>query len=363
VAEAEADLREAIRLKPDRYQAYLARSKLQVALQQTDEAVANLDLAIQVAVEHEGNQDVLALLYHDRARLQCTRQDWAAAIVDVDQSLRLKPSAESFELRGSLWEQQQRFQEAAAAYQAALEAAPANSGKYDRGQTFRRLGHALILLENYPPAISALGRCIAETPRVDADIYLLRGLARAKLADYPGAISDYTEALALRGDSNTYVYRGRIYQLQGAFRQALADFDEAIRLDHLNGDAYTGRGYIRAVLGQCDAAIEDAETAVRHPPQVDPNRLYWNAARTYAQALRWWDATDHWRTLEALQIRRQHQQRTAQLLRDSLERTPAGQRKEFWHNYIQPDVDGVFASIRQSPSFVALVDEYGTDSP
>ena len=55
-----------------------------------------------------------------------------------------------------------------------------------------------------------------------------------------------------------------------------------VRLNRENGDAYCGRGYARALLGQFKEAAADAEAALRHGPQVP--ELVFNAACVLAKA-------------------------------------------------------------------------------
>src|SRR5262249_6540917 len=97
-----------------------------------------------------------------------------------------------------------------------------------------------------------------------SDIFRGRGLARMKLGRYPEAAEDYTRALecgpltlpappggesSVRGDTDLYQHRGWAYFFADAWRLALRDFAKAIELDPDAGDAYTGRGVARVLLG------------------------------------------------------------------------------------------------------------------
>src|SRR5205823_3293859 len=76
-----------------------------------------------------------------------------------------------------------------------------------------------------------------------AELHALRGLARSSLRDYPGAIEDDTQSLALRpGQPQVLRQRGWAYYVSNAPELALRDFAESIRLDPSVGDAYSGRG-------------------------------------------------------------------------------------------------------------------------
>src|SRR5206468_220256 len=95
-------------------------------------------------------------------------------------------------------------------------------------------------------------------------VYRGRGLARAELGQYPGAIDDYTKALELEPTSAVLAYRGWAHVVCDAPKLALRDFELAIELDPKNGDAYNGRGIVRAGQARFRDAANDADEAVRH---------------------------------------------------------------------------------------------------
>ena len=142
-----------------------------------------------------------------------------------------------------------------------------------RAETLFRLGR-------FDEVIKAFDRYL-ETGKPLESVYRGRGLARAELGQYPGAIEDFTKALELHPTSAVQAYRGWTHLVVDAPKLALRDFELAIELDPKNGDAYNGRGFVRASLGRHREAIQDAAEALRHGP-TSPRLLY-NAARIYAQ--------------------------------------------------------------------------------
>jgi tetratricopeptide (TPR) repeat protein len=276
---------------------------------------------------------------------------------DAEHALAVRPHSEAYFVLGRDFQRQQKHEEAVTAYDDALKVSPANTREFRRGQTYLHRGEALLQLGKFKEAIRSLDRSLSEGDRDNAYIFQLRGLARAKLDDYPGAVSDYTQALALRpDDSKTHAYRGWVYLVEEALRPALHDFEAAIRLDANNGDAYNGRGYIRVRLGEVTGAVQDAEEALRRGPH-DP-RMIWNSARIYAQSVKMSAIKNPLPNAAELALRRQHQERALQLLGDALASTPAAGRAAFWRSYVQPDVAGAFAPLRRSPEFVRLASEY-----
>src|SRR5207248_788681 len=79
-----------------------------------------------------------------------------------------------------------------------------------------------------------------------------------------------------------YQHRGWAYFFSDARKLALRDFSKAIELDPGAGDAYTGRGLARVMLGDYRGAVTDAEVAVRLEPAT-PEMMH-NIACVFAQA-------------------------------------------------------------------------------
>jgi tetratricopeptide (TPR) repeat protein len=63
-----------------------------------------------------------------------------------------------------------------------------------------------------------------------------------------------------------YTMRGRVYQTKGELDRAIADYDEAIRLDPISAKAYSSRGTAYQTKGDRDRAITDYSEAIRLNP-------------------------------------------------------------------------------------------------
>lgn len=70
---------------------------------------------------------------------------------------------------------------------------------------------------------------------------------------------------------------GRELQREERLEEAIAQYDEAIRLDPQFTDAYTSRGTAHVVLGQPERAIEDFDQAIQLDSQAA--RAFANRAR------------------------------------------------------------------------------------
>jgi serine/threonine protein kinase/tetratricopeptide (TPR) repeat protein len=326
---AAADFRQAIDLRPKEYQGYVNLAQVYRQQQQAGEALAQLDRAVALVPG-------LAAPYRERAQVQAERQDLAAALADLDRAVALEPAGSPYRAadlvqKARLLRRAGRCEEAASACAAALHVRPG----YAEALLLR--GEALLHLGRSPEAL----RCLDEyggAGKATAEFYRLRGRARAKTADHAGAAEDYGRALTLAPDAPTHVTRGWIYLLAlHAPEPALADFEEALRIDPANGDAHAGRGNALVELGRVAEGVAAAEQAI-HGGTPSP-RLLCNAARAFALALR-------------RAPRRQYQERVYELLRQALEATSAPERQAFWRTAVRPDP--AFGPLLSLPGFRQL---------
>ncbi len=127
-------------------------------------------------------------------------------------------------------------------------------------------------------AIAACERAIASRKfkGIDlAQLYYNRGVEYAAKGECNRAIADYNEAIRL---DPKYVFaynnRGDCYMRQGSNFRALEDYAKAIELDPTYSQAYKNRGEAYENLGQLDRALEAYNEAVRIDPKY--SRAYFN---------------------------------------------------------------------------------------
>ncbi|SIO25127.1 Serine/threonine protein kinase [Singulisphaera sp. GP187] len=349
--EAAADLREAIALDPARFNAYVTLAHLDREQGQPEEAAALLDRAIELKPD-------LAPLYRTRALWKLESKDRDAALLDLDEALRRQPprspeAAGDHALRGHLLCAAGRYQEALNACDAALEIDP------EEAEAHRWRVAALLELKRYDDVLHSCDGYLANG-KAAPELLEIRGLAKAHRKDYAGSIADYTRALALKPDRATlYTHRGWAHLISEAPKLALLDFEEAVRLDPGSGDAFSGRGSALVLLGQHRSAVADAEEALRHGEPTP--RMYYNAARTYAQASTVAAAHVGVRGRETLDVSFRYQDRSLELLGDALGRIPDGQRDTFWREVIH--ADEALRAIRRRPRFSELSARFAPTDP
>src|SRR5262249_38602588 len=81
--------------------------------------------------------------------------------------------------------------------------------------------------------------------------------------DYDRAVADYSEAIRLKSDPDTFYNRAIAYQKKGDLDRAIADYDEAIRLDPKNPAYYRDRGIAWCALGNNERGVADETEAKR----------------------------------------------------------------------------------------------------
>ena len=328
---AVTDLREAIRLDPRLYQAHAGLAQVLRQQGKPDEAVAQFTQAITLRPD-------LAALYRGRAEVYRGHEDLTparieAALRDLDEAVRRESPANpvlalDHTNRARLLERAGRHAEALAACDAALRAVP------DHADAHRLRIGVLLMLKRYDDVITSCDAVLKVRPT--AEVFEIRGLAKDRRKDFSGAIDDYTQALARRPDQpGLWNRRGWAHLVTNAVQLALADFDRAIRFDGSNGDALSGRGSARVLLGQHRAAVADAEESLRHGEPS--SRMYYLAGRIYARAASAAAGEVHKAGRSAVALTASYQDRAVALIREAVRRTPAGQRAAFVRDQVFTD--------------------------
>jgi tetratricopeptide (TPR) repeat protein len=82
------------------------------------------------------------------------------------------------------------------------------------------------------------------------------------LGEYEAAVRDYDEAIRLNGeDVNAYYNRGASHFALEDYSVAIADYDAVIRLDPEFADAYSKRADAHEAVGNAEAAARDRSVA------------------------------------------------------------------------------------------------------
>ena len=139
----------------------------------------------------------------------------------------------------------------------------------------RRINGCTRLLE--PIRFTKMDRAIANSNQALA--YTNRGIAYIGKGQLARAIADYNQAIKLDPKSAlAYQNRGVAYAKKDEFDRAFADFTEVIKLTPNEADAYSNRGGVYAKKGQWDLAAQDYGRSLNltdKPTAYDHNIIAW----------------------------------------------------------------------------------------
>lgn len=175
--------------------------------------------------------ELRATLHIARGNIQVQKADYAGAIPDLSEAIKLDPKS---------------------------------------ALAYASRGHAYIFQKDYDHAIDDLDQAIRYEPG-NANSYLNRGVAFQRKNETDRAMRDYDAAIRLNPRyALAYQNRAMIYSARGEYDLAIRDFDEAIRSDGVSAVLYNGRGYMFLKKGDSDRAIRDFDESIR----LDPNYAY-----------------------------------------------------------------------------------------
>jgi len=104
-------------------------------------------------------------------------------------------------------------------------------------------------------------------PGDDATIFFYRGTAKNDLKDYQAAIADYDEAIRLNPElAEAFNNRGNAKSALEDYQGAIADYDEAIKLNPELAEAFNNRGISKFNMKDNPGAIADFDEALRLKP-------------------------------------------------------------------------------------------------
>jgi tetratricopeptide (TPR) repeat protein len=123
-----------------------------------------------------------------------------------------------------------------------------------------------------------------------ASAYNHRGLIWGRRQEYDIAIADYNEAIRLDPSyASAFMNRAIAWRAKKEYDKAIADYDKAIRLDPGYASAFNNRGNALRAKKEYDKAIADFNEAIRLDPGLAPafmNRGYaWQHKKEYDKAI------------------------------------------------------------------------------
>lgn len=256
-----ADLAESIRLNPNDPMIFFGRGLLHHRLKNYGAAINDYTRAISLNPQKPEP-------YYRRARSYQSIGDLEKALADFTQSIALAPDQKTdiYAERGYLKHLLDDHEGGIEDCDKAIELNPDSPIAY-----FTR-GDIRVFLDDpdqWNAVVEDLTKAIElNYPKLYAP-YSLRASIRLNVErDLESALADYNEAIRL--DPNVPLAhndRGCIHMLKGDYEKALADFSAAISLDPAYSQIYTSRGEMYFLSGQLDEALADFQKAHSLKPE------------------------------------------------------------------------------------------------
>ena len=246
-----ADLNEAIRLDSKVSSYYGARGAVYANLGEMDKALADLNEAIRLDAKN-------AEVFMNRSHIYGVQGDMNRAIRDLDQAIRLDPKLAEAYAQRSWWRQEQARKRSLAA----ILANPKDGAGIETPPKKTTSGDVTGLFDNYgalpPPPVT--------DPTTGGDVTGFLANAAGD-HDVEQALADINEAIRLDPKVSWYYKcRADIYQVRREIDKALADLSEAIRLDPKDGQNYQARAKLYTQKHDAEKAAADTAQAARLQP-------------------------------------------------------------------------------------------------
>ena len=208
--------------------------------------------------------------YYNASLIWLLQEKYDLALNAINTAVREQPSFyRSYLLKSFIFRDLKKYENAVEALnQAILQAEKKDKEKdfllYEiRGELFGNL-------KRHQEAIADYTQAITINPQY-ADAYYNRGVAKSALGDKAGAIADYNQAITINPqDAKTYYNRGNAKFVLGDKAGAIADYNQAITINPQYADAYNNRGNAKSELGDKAGAIADYSKAITINPQLAP---------------------------------------------------------------------------------------------
>lgn len=219
-------------------------------------------LSIQYFNQAIAAKPYLAQPYFYRALAKLNLDDYNGALADANEAIARNPFlTDAYELRAVAYQNIGLPQKAIEDYKTALKSLPTN-----RGIIFN-MAMALQDIKNYDEAEKSYNLLLKSHPSFDNG-YVGRARLRLETGDTIGALDDANKALTLNKSSvNALLIKADIeINKHKDFNAALANMDEAIKLQPRHPGFFINRAFIRKNLDDYYGALSDYEYAAQLAP-------------------------------------------------------------------------------------------------
>jgi serine/threonine protein kinase/Flp pilus assembly protein TadD len=214
-------------------------------------AIADFDEAIRIYPNY-------FKYYYNRGLARSKKGDKSGAIQDFDRATDNNTNyAAAYLERGLIRHSLGQPETAIKDFDRAIQLESNNAVTYySRGVSYLALGNKQAAIGDYTKSIEIDPKYI--------NPYLERCTERSNLGNHQGALADCNKVIELDPNfAEGYVGRGLVYQNQSDNQKSIADYTQAIKLNPKNERAYNNRAIVRRRLGDKQGAIADFQKAAQ----------------------------------------------------------------------------------------------------
>jgi tetratricopeptide (TPR) repeat protein len=226
---------------------------------QDDQASIAFSKAIRIGLnaEQEKILDAFNEEYLRKARDADARNETAEAVRLVKRAITVKPkSAESFYFLGLQNEKLGKLSDALLSLDNSVFI------KDDYMPAYLKKGQILFLQKDFRNCLEPFYK-VKRLDKKNVDASLGLGDAFVNLRQYDSAMVWYGAALEIKPDfSRALLLRGKCHFIKENYLRSLMDFEDAIKQDKRNAEAYFYKGKINKALKQFDKAVDDFNKAL-----------------------------------------------------------------------------------------------------
>lgn len=185
-------------------------------------------------------------------------QETEASLVHFSEKA-LSLSDEAYYQQGKAHDENGNLKLAVGFYSLALRQNENHVGaKFNRGVILYELGRLAEAKNDFDQ--------ILENNPTDGEAYEVRGLIHHAMGSYGDAVADFNDAIRITKKPEIHLHRGLAFSQMQHYREAFLDFDASIEFTPDNAQAYVNKGDVYASLGQFWEAATMYDKAVELTP-------------------------------------------------------------------------------------------------
>jgi tetratricopeptide (TPR) repeat protein len=203
-----------------------------------------------------------AELYNNRGLAQLDVGEFSSSVRDFGEAIKLNPKFSfAYNNRGIAYSRYKQFEAAIKDFTRAIEIDPKFVDAY-----MSRAGVLIAEKNDLDGGLRDYDKAISLDAK-NWKAYSARGEAMRLKGNLDQAMADHEEAIRLNPNPESFLNRALAWKAKGDLDRAIADYDDAILLNPNYAPAYAARGAILKLKGDLDRSLADLDKAVSLNPK------------------------------------------------------------------------------------------------